>query len=298
MPGPTRTGRDGKPDATGLALAQAVQDAVQPDTVILFGSRARGDHRPDSDVDLLIVCRQGEGAPLAQSKRTIRDYFGRQPWCLPVDVVTMSQEKFDYCRRAKNHVAGQALRDGVVMSGERLNYSHWHEEDYPDNWPDVKERLRAAYRQLNTFNRMMESGAFPQEDYGFHAQQAVENAMKAWVSAAGLEYRKVHDLDETAQKLLDDPVENRTLAAAQLRLLLDYTRFELPDSPPDSPGEYGNWLTRYAVGYRYEGTAFRMTGLDQVRFQEEINLAAHGFINRAHELTGTGEDDLYGEQPG
>ena len=41
-----------------------------------------------------------------------------------------------------------------------------------------------------------------------------------------------------------------------------------------------------------------MTGLDQSRFQEEINLAAHGFINRAHELTGTGEDDLYGRETG
>ena len=38
-----------------IAIAKAVQDAVQPDTVILFGSRAVGDFRPDSDLDLLIV---------------------------------------------------------------------------------------------------------------------------------------------------------------------------------------------------------------------------------------------------
>ena len=44
------------PDAIGLAAAQAAQTAVAPDTVILFGSRARGDHRPDSDVDLLVIC--------------------------------------------------------------------------------------------------------------------------------------------------------------------------------------------------------------------------------------------------
>lgn len=42
-------------DPFGLKIAAAAQ-ANDPDaTVILFGSRARGDHRPDSDVDLLVV---------------------------------------------------------------------------------------------------------------------------------------------------------------------------------------------------------------------------------------------------
>ena len=49
------TPQQGNPDAVGLAAAKAAQDAVAPDTVILFGSRARGDHRPDSDVDLMVV---------------------------------------------------------------------------------------------------------------------------------------------------------------------------------------------------------------------------------------------------
>ncbi len=285
----TQTRGAGSPDATGLALARAVQAAVHPDTVILFGSRARGDHRPDSDVDLLVICHQGEGGVHSRARRAIRDYFEQHPPWLPVDVVTMTREKFDYCRRAKNHVAGQARRDGVIMNEESLNHSGNYADGYPDSWPDVKERLRTAYRQMNTFNRMMEDANFPQEDYGFHAQQAVENALKAWLSAAGLEYRRVHDLEEIAHALLNDPVEGITPAAGQLRSLLNYTEFEEPDHP-DQPG---NWLTRYAVNYQYSGTAFRMTGLDQRRFQSEINLVAHRFMNRAHELTGTSEADLH-----
>ncbi len=39
-----------------LAIAQAVQDAIAPEVaVILFGSRATGSHRPDSDVDLMAL---------------------------------------------------------------------------------------------------------------------------------------------------------------------------------------------------------------------------------------------------
>ncbi len=36
-------------------MVDTIVREANPDTVILFGSRARGDARPDSDVDLLIV---------------------------------------------------------------------------------------------------------------------------------------------------------------------------------------------------------------------------------------------------
>ena len=42
-------------DPFGLMIAAAAQESDPQATVILFGSRARGDHRPDSDVDLLVV---------------------------------------------------------------------------------------------------------------------------------------------------------------------------------------------------------------------------------------------------
>ncbi len=35
--------------------AEAVGAELQPRCVILFGSRARGEHRPNSDVDLAII---------------------------------------------------------------------------------------------------------------------------------------------------------------------------------------------------------------------------------------------------
>jgi predicted nucleotidyltransferase len=36
-------------------IVRRLVEAVDPDRIILFGSRARGDARPDSDVDLLII---------------------------------------------------------------------------------------------------------------------------------------------------------------------------------------------------------------------------------------------------
>ena len=49
------------PDPEGLAIAREIQTRVHPAEVILGGSRAVGDHRPGSDVDLIAVA-PGEAA--------------------------------------------------------------------------------------------------------------------------------------------------------------------------------------------------------------------------------------------
>lgn len=277
-----------KPDKTGLELARAVQSALTSDTVILFGSRARGDHRPDSDVDLLIISESGTVTATGWAKHVAGEYFRLNPPWLGVDVVTMDLDKFNYCRRAKNHVAAQALRDGVVMNDANFDTPNRNDDQYPDSWPDVKERLQATYRHLRAFERLITDPDGYQEMYGFHAQQAVENALKAWLSAAELNYRRVHDLQEVANQVFADSNESNTPAAAQLKLLMDYTAYENPDYP-----NIKNWLTHYAVSYRYGGTSFRMDELDQDRFYREIDLAVQTFINRAYELTGTNQSDVW-----
>ena len=40
-------------------LAERIRGAVQPEKIILFGSRARGDARPDSDIDIFIQVETG-----------------------------------------------------------------------------------------------------------------------------------------------------------------------------------------------------------------------------------------------
>ena len=61
---PTRTDRPKRrwaqskrrPDPQKLRAAlAAIEETVEPDVVILYGSGARGTMKPDSDVDLLIV---------------------------------------------------------------------------------------------------------------------------------------------------------------------------------------------------------------------------------------------------
>ena len=88
--------------------------------------------------------------------------------------------------------------------------------------------------------------------------------------------------------ILNDRTESTTLAAEQLKMLLEYTTVQ----DPQNPSETINWLTRYAVQYRYEGTRHIMDEPERTRFRQEILLSSHTFINRAHELTDTTHNDL------
>lgn len=54
--------------------------------------------------------------------------------------------------------------------------------------------LRLAQRDLNAVVAMQESALVADEILGFHAQQAVEKALKAWLSAKDLVYPLTHQL--------------------------------------------------------------------------------------------------------
>ena len=275
------------PDQTALNVAKAAQDATRESTIILFGSRARGDNRPDSDIDLLLVYKDRSIAEQSKAEKAISEYFRKNPPSLKVDILTMSREDFDYCRRAQNHIAGQASSQGVVMTGERFNYNDY-EDKYPKSWPDVKMRLRITYRNLRALEHNIDGLPDDIETYAFHGQQAVENSLKGWLSAAEINYERTHGLVDLSEKIFEDPKESSTLAAAQLKMLMDYTT--VPD--PEERGETLNWLTKFAVEYRYGEAEFSLDEVEREQFGNQINLAAYTFINRAQELTNTTDEDL------
>ena len=276
-----------QPCRLALAAAQAAQEAVAPDTVILFGSRARGDHRPDSDIDLLVIHHEDRSWAVPAAQRAGYTRLQQTAPHAEVNAIGITRARFHYSRRAKNHVAAQALRDGVIMNGENLDYPAEEMEDEPANWPDIKERLQAAHRNLAAFDYLIANPDMDQEIYGFNAQQAVENALKGWLSAAELDYGRIHDLDQLAAPLLQHPIEADTEAADQLRHLLEYTAYHRIEIS----GDLQTWLTRYAAEYRYAAARYRMDDLEKAHFQEEIGQTVHAVINRIHQITGRNAND-------
>lgn len=76
------TPQQGNPDAVGWAVAKAVQDTMALDTVIPFGSRISGDHRSDSDVDLMVMANRNVLTAMAITCNADKAYFEapRRDW--------------------------------------------------------------------------------------------------------------------------------------------------------------------------------------------------------------------------
>ena len=85
---------------------------LEPERVILFGSRARGDNRADSDYDLLIVSDRFRGIRwIERAPLVIR------LWDLPLDVELICLTPEEYRRRRRElSIVGEAVREGVVLS--------------------------------------------------------------------------------------------------------------------------------------------------------------------------------------
>ena len=96
-------------------MVRAIVDAVDPEQVILFGSRARGADRADSDVDLLIVSSEPFGAGRSRYKEIVRAYEALSGMRVAKDILMYSRPEVEYWRDSLNHVVARALREGRVL---------------------------------------------------------------------------------------------------------------------------------------------------------------------------------------
>ena len=96
-------------------MVQAIVDEVDPEQVILFGSRARGDEHESSDIDLIVVEAAPFGPERSRHKELVRLYHALSGFHVPADVLVYSYEDVAYWRDSLNHVLARALREGKVL---------------------------------------------------------------------------------------------------------------------------------------------------------------------------------------
>lgn len=88
---------------------------VDPETVILFGSHARGDARPDSDVDLMVVEQEPFSAQRSRRAEYARLSVALRDFPFAKDILLYSRDEFDYWKDSPNHVVGRAQQEGKVL---------------------------------------------------------------------------------------------------------------------------------------------------------------------------------------
>lgn len=100
----------------------------------------------------------------------------------------------------------------------------------------ARNLLRMAGKDYRALKGMEDSEVFSSEIFGFHVQQAVEKALKAWLCCVSVTYPKIHDLDALGT-LLEDSGHS---IPPSITSLLDFTDFAVAfryDAFPDLEGD-------------------------------------------------------------
>ena len=171
----------GAPDPLGLTVAREIQERLRPVEVILLGSRAASDHRPDSDVDLLAVCT--DETAVREADRMLRQFLEGKREAPVVNVTTITKGEFVRTAPLGQSFAGQAARHGVTPDGRRLDYR-------PERDPEPEEIRREAISwlvlaELHLGAVARTEGTWPAGSHipALDAQTALERAFKGLLAS-------------------------------------------------------------------------------------------------------------------
>lgn len=88
-----------------------LRKALRPERIILFGSRARGDHRPDSDFDVLVVSRKFHAVRWVERPAMV---FAL--WDLPFDLDALCLTPAEFDKRSHElSIIGVAASEGLSL---------------------------------------------------------------------------------------------------------------------------------------------------------------------------------------
>lgn len=100
-------------------MVEVIVREVDPETIILFGSRARGEARPDSDVDLLVIEKEPFSAQRSRRMEAARLYRRLAGFGVAKDLLLYSREEVGQLAGSLNHVVARAIREGRLLYEQR-----------------------------------------------------------------------------------------------------------------------------------------------------------------------------------
>lgn len=106
------------PRRAGRTAEQAIREMVrrivrqfQPERIILFGSHARGEAGPDSDVDLLVVMP----VKVSKHRQQVQIRVALHDVGIPKDIIVTTPEDFAWRKDVVGTIEYPAAREGKVL---------------------------------------------------------------------------------------------------------------------------------------------------------------------------------------
>lgn len=187
-------------------IVERIRSAGRPLKVILFGSRARGDYRPTSDLDILIVEREH---PVSRETKNL--YIGALCGIYPeTTVIVDSLHDIQLWSRVPGHILTEALRQGRVLYeapadiqyelGRIENLFVAEETPYKTSADLARHWLMLGDRDLADCRILRENDGSP-ESICFLLQQAIEKYLKGFRGLCEQPDMKTHDLEALSRDI-------------------------------------------------------------------------------------------------
>ena len=210
-------------DPRAVSVAQAVHDLIDSECVILFGSRSREGWTDRSDIDIMVITPEqptqaDESRIAVAAKKVLGRTYVESP---AIDLVLLSAEQYRKRSKSINNVAAIASREGIKLTRNPEDYVGHEEYDDGAEREDRIQRIADANMHYRNMNLMLDAGV---EDRGvvFQSHQALENGMKALISALGCQYPHHHDLTALANAVAQSDSERGWQLHSNLRQLNGY----------------------------------------------------------------------------
>ena len=199
-------------DPKALEIAKDLHDHIgdRACRTYLYGSRAIGNHRPDSDVDIAVLTTV-ELDPATQetfSQRARELQLVHLPDAAGAEVVYYTIKDFQGERYRRNTLPNHIAKHGVPV----VSHSQFQPEREETSWEDVRILQTVAEdlaRDLMVAAKHGTAAIMSDRGLGRTAQTALESIYKATLGAMGASYpqsgRDAHDLSLMADLIRENP---------------------------------------------------------------------------------------------
>ncbi len=92
-------------------MADIIAERFRPEKIILFGSRARGEATPESDVDMLVIAETG----VPRYKRAIPIYRLLGDFRTGIDILVYTPEEIKEWSSVPEALVTRAHREGEIL---------------------------------------------------------------------------------------------------------------------------------------------------------------------------------------